>query len=99
MANQECIQTDKTGSFFPSLACQIQKKIYERRIMMNENGQYELVGKKNRGYSHTNVYSDIKYDVRCDDRHSLCILASHSLKRSRRKKRREQNGPNITQFV
>jgi hypothetical protein len=67
--------------------------------MMNENGQYELVGKKNRGYSHTNVYSDIKYDVRCDDRHSLCILASHSLKRSRRKKRREQNGPSITQFV
>ncbi len=31
---------------------------------MNENGQDKLVGEKNReGTPHTNVYSDIKYDV------------------------------------
>ncbi len=44
MSNQEYIKNDKT-SFF---TCQIRKKknIHKRRIMMNENGQCTLVGKK-----------------------------------------------------
>jgi hypothetical protein len=44
---------------------------------------------KNRGYSHTNLYSDIKYDVMIAILSlSLSLLALHSLKRSRKKEKR-----------
>ena len=55
--------------------------------------------KKNRGYSYTNLYSDIQCDVMIA---ILCLLTSRSLKRSdeeEEEEKREETGLGITQFV